>query len=174
MAVIHIFQKAVEYLYQTFPFHGLPKFTKIGIFGLKMYHLATQQRICRGWLAAADFEEQGDQISLLKSRPKCSPTRFLSIYVYTYITNTMGKSCPQICSTSVISEKSYPNRPNRRKFSQSGHSVGEKLFAWLNLLLTRSRCFGSFRQTPTTAIIEQGCQIFLYSIYQNGGKYTRH
>jgi hypothetical protein len=28
-------------MYQHFPFQGPPKFTHIGIFGLKMYHLAT-------------------------------------------------------------------------------------------------------------------------------------
>jgi hypothetical protein len=31
----------VHKLYQNFPFQGLPKCTKIGIFGLKIFYLAT-------------------------------------------------------------------------------------------------------------------------------------
>jgi hypothetical protein len=32
---------AIKYLYQYFPIQGPPKFTQIGIFGLKRNHLAT-------------------------------------------------------------------------------------------------------------------------------------
>jgi hypothetical protein len=41
MAVICIFQMAIKCTNMYFPFHGPPKFTQIGIFVLKMYHLAT-------------------------------------------------------------------------------------------------------------------------------------
>jgi hypothetical protein len=37
----NIFPKAIEYMYQPFPFQGPPKFILIGIFGLKKHHLAT-------------------------------------------------------------------------------------------------------------------------------------
>jgi hypothetical protein len=33
-------------MYHNFPFQGLPKYIKVGIFGLKKYHLATLARDC--------------------------------------------------------------------------------------------------------------------------------
>jgi hypothetical protein len=41
MAVIGIFLMPIEYTYQPFPLQGPPKFAQIGIFGMKIYHLAT-------------------------------------------------------------------------------------------------------------------------------------
>jgi hypothetical protein len=38
---IRIFQLGIIYVYPHFPFKGTPKFTQIGILGLKIYHLAT-------------------------------------------------------------------------------------------------------------------------------------
>jgi hypothetical protein len=41
VAVICLFQMAIKYLYQYFPFKGPPKYDKIGTFGMRIYHLAT-------------------------------------------------------------------------------------------------------------------------------------
>jgi hypothetical protein len=41
MDLICIFQMAIHWIYQPFPFQGPPKFTPIDFFGLKIYHLAT-------------------------------------------------------------------------------------------------------------------------------------
>jgi hypothetical protein len=35
-----VYQRVIGTRFQKFPFHGLPKFTNIGDFGIKIYHLA--------------------------------------------------------------------------------------------------------------------------------------
>jgi hypothetical protein len=45
----NIFQMAIKYLYQRF----FPKFTQIGIFGPKIYHLATLQHRRKRWKEAS-------------------------------------------------------------------------------------------------------------------------
>jgi hypothetical protein len=58
-----IYQMTVKYsndhkIYQHFPFSGPPKFTQIGIFGLKTNHLAT--------LAVNQFDDGNDILQLVK------------------------------------------------------------------------------------------------------------
>jgi hypothetical protein len=52
-------------IYQHFPFQGPPKFTKIGIFGLKINHLATLVIIVRNnilGLRVADLVRLGSSV----------------------------------------------------------------------------------------------------------------
>jgi hypothetical protein len=51
---------------------------------------------------------QGRQMSLLKNRPSCSPTRFMLKLIYIF---NVEKSKPKICATSVI--KNLPKDNNR-------------------------------------------------------------
>jgi hypothetical protein len=79
-------------MYQHLSLQDSPKFTQIGIFGFKIYvpsgnpdsklNLASQKQ---DWLSQVLFllqrvpRRQGDQMSLLKNRPKCGPTLFVKI-----------------------------------------------------------------------------------------------
>jgi hypothetical protein len=66
---------------------------------------------------------QGDQMSLRKIRPKCSPTNYLPKLMHNF---SVEKCSLKIRATSVIFKKlpKVNNRPHRRKFAQSGHPDG--------------------------------------------------
>jgi hypothetical protein len=52
---------------------------------------------------------QGDQMSLLKNRPKCSPTNFLTKLMH-YLYH--GKSSPKLWATFVIFKKTEQSKPS--------------------------------------------------------------
>jgi hypothetical protein len=66
-------------IYQPFHFRGPPKFTQIGIFGLKKYHLATL--LPTGW---PNFLRQKIGQWLPRLAPKCSSTQILSNFAHMY------------------------------------------------------------------------------------------
>jgi hypothetical protein len=78
------------------------------------------RHLCNLWKTFSLFVvcNQGDQTSLLKNRPKCSPTIFKCI--------TLTASRPKMSATFVIFIK-LPKigklSPNVRKFAQSGQRV---------------------------------------------------
>jgi hypothetical protein len=52
-----------------------------------------------GNMISAGVSNQGDQMSVRKNRPKCSPTDFLSKLIHNYF---HGKSCANFWATSVV------------------------------------------------------------------------
>jgi hypothetical protein len=115
-----------------------PKFTQFGIFGLKIYHLATLSPKCFTALSTAWHYLHTSVTpffltkltSVVGSRvtrcvcQKVAQNIDQSIFVWKLIHSLCrGKSSPIICAISVIFAKTTQTKQShyRRKFAQSGH-----------------------------------------------------
>jgi hypothetical protein len=101
-------------IYQHFPFHGPPKYTLIGIFGMKIC-------IHSGIAAACVTRWVCEKVAQNVAKPICCPNK--------YKTGTLGKSSPKICVRSVVFEK-LPNVYNHPIVENSPNLVALLTAQW--------------------------------------------
>jgi hypothetical protein len=81
----------------------------------------TLEHLVQGhYFGTSQPSHQGDQTSLRKSRPKCSPTDF-------FVNGTVKKSSPKFCATSAIF-KPLPKEKNRLMSENSPNLVTLHVF----------------------------------------------